>query len=416
MKNYLITGLDIGSSAVRLVVGQINPSTGELCLIAGSEVPTMGISKGMVVSIEDVVSSITSSLEQAERIVGQPINHAYVGVSGTHISTMESRGVIAVSRADNEVTESDVARVIEAAQAVATPPNYEILHVIPKFFTVDSQKGIKDPVGMTGIRLEVETKIVQGLSSQIKNLTHAVYRTGIEIDDLVLAILANAEACLTPRQKELGVALVNIGSATTSLAVFEEGDLLATYILPIGSAHITNDIAIGLRVSLELAEEIKLTYGQAMAKDVNKREEINLSEFDLKETGMANASYVAEIIEARMQEIFNLVDKKLMEIERSGLLPAGIVLTGGGAKMLGLIELAKKEFRLPASLGALHGVKTVIEKINDLNYTTAAGLLLWGYQFESQKKHPGGFIKNFNLSSFHDILDKAKNWFKSLIP
>jgi len=416
MKNYLITGLDIGSSAVRLVVGQINPSTGELCLIAGSEVPTMGISKGMVVSIEDVVSSITSSLEQAERIVGQPINHAYVGVSGTHIFTMESRGVIAVSRADNEVTESDVARVIEAAQAVATPPNYEILHVIPKFFTVDSQKGIKDPVGMTGIRLEVETKIVQGLSSQIKNLTHAVYRTGIEIDDLVLAILANAEACLTPRQKELGVALVNIGSATTSLAVFEEGDLLATYILPIGSAHITNDIAIGLRVSLELAEEIKLTYGQAMAKDVNKREEINLSEFDLKETGMANASYVAEIIEARMQEIFNLVDKKLMEIERSGLLPAGIVLTGGGAKMLGLIELAKKEFRLPASLGALHGVKTVIEKINDLNYTTAAGLLLWGYQFESQKKHPGGFIKNFNLSSFHDILDKAKNWFKSLIP
>ena len=416
MKNYLITGLDIGSSAVRLVVGQINPSTGELCLIAGSEVPTMGISKGMVVSIEDVVSSITSSLEQAERIVGQPINHAYVGVSGTHISTMESRGVIAVSRADNEVTESDVARVIEAAQAVATPPNYEILHVIPKFFTVDSQKGIKDPVGMTGIRLEVETKIVQGLSSQIKNLTRAVYRTGIEIDDLVLAILANAEACLTPRQKELGVALVNIGSAITSLAVFEEGDLLATYILPIGSAHITNDIAIGLRVSLELAEEIKLTYGQVMAKDVNKREEINLSEFDLKETGMANASYVAEIIEARMQEIFNLVDKKLMEIERSGLLPAGIVLTGGGAKMLGLIELAKKEFRLPASLGELHGVKTVIEKINDLNYTTAAGLLLWGYQFESQKKHPGGFIKNFNLSSFHGILDKAKNWFKSLIP
>lgn len=416
MKNYLITGLDIGSSAVRLVVGQINPSDNELCLIAGSEVPTMGISKGMVVSIEDVVSSITSCLEQAERIVGQPINHAYVGVSGTHISTMESKGVIAVSRADNEVTESDVARVIEAAQAVATPPNYEILHVIPKFFTVDSQKGIKDPVGMTGIRLEVETKIVQGLSSQIKNLTRAVYRTGIEIDDLVLAILANAEACLTSRQKELGVALVNIGSATTSLAVFEEGDLLATYILPIGSAHITSDIAIGLRVSLELAEEIKLTYGQALAREVNKREEINLSEFDAKETGLVNLAYVAEIIEARTQEIFNLVDKKLMEIERSGLLPAGIVLTGGGAKMPGLVELAKKEFRLPASLGALHGVKIVIEKLNDLNYTTAAGLLLWGYQFESQKKHSGGFIKNFNLSSLPGLLTKIKNWFKALIP
>jgi len=416
MKNYLITGLDIGSSAVRLVVGQISQD-GELCLIAGSEVPSMGISKGMVVSIEDIVSSISSCLEQAERIVGQPINRAYVGVSGTHISTMESKGVIAVSRADNEVTESDVERVIEAAQAVATPPNYEILHVIPKFFTVDSQKGIKDPVGMTGIRLEVETKIVQGLSSQIKNLTRAVYRTGIEINDLVLSILANAEACLTAKQKELGVALVNIGSATTSVAVFEEGDLLAVYILPIGSSHITSDIAIGLRISLELAEEIKLTYGQAMTKDVNKKEEINLSEFDAKETGIVNNSYVAEIIEARLQEIFNLVDKKLMEIERSGLLPAGVVLTGGGAKMPGLLELAKKEFRLPASLGVLHGVKTVIEKINDLSYTTAAGLLIWGHQFEEQKKNQGGFkIGNLNLSFWQDIWTKVKNWFKNIKP
>ena len=409
-KDNLITGLDIGTSSVRVVVGQINPER-ELNVIAVTETPSIGISKGMIISIEDAVSSITSCLENAERIVGQPINHAYVGISGTHISTMASKGVIAVSRADNEVSESDVERVIEAAQAVATPPNYEILHVIPKIFSVDSQTGIKDPVGMNGVRLEVETQIIQGLSAQIKNLTKSVYRTGIEIDDLVLSILANAECSLTNRQKELGVALVNIGNSTTSIAVFEEGDILATHVLPIGGSHVTNDIAIGLRTSLDIAEDIKLTYGQAISQEINKNEVINLNEFDDKENEDISLKYVSEIAQARMQEIFDMVDKKLIEIEKSGTLPAGIVLTGGGAKLPGVVELAKKEFRLPASRGKLVDVQTAIDKVNDLTYTTAVGLCVWGSEFQ---KHKGESKFKFNFKFKMPDLKSVSSWSKKI--
>ncbi len=416
MKDNLITGLDIGSSTIKIVVGQINPHDGELYLVAAVEVPSAGVSKGMLIGLEDAVSAITSALEQAERIVGQPLKRAYVGISGTHITAMNSKGVIAVSRADNEVTENDVARVIEAAQAVATPPNSEILHVIPRVFNVDNQVGIKDPVGMTGIRLEVETKIIHGSSSPIKNLTKAVYRTGLQIDDLVLSILANAEACLTSRQKELGVILVNIGNSTTSLSVFEEGDILTTHVLPLGSAHVTSDIAIGLRTSLEVAEGVKLTYGQALASDLSKKEEINLGEFDERENERVSLHYVVDIIEARMQEIFDMVDKKLMEIERSGLLPAGVVLTGGGAKLPGLVDLAKKEFRLPASLGLPRAVNTAIDKVNDLSYTTAVGLVLWGYQMEGQK-HQGRFRISWpHFGSVGEVAGKVREWVKSLIP
>ncbi len=416
MKDKLITGLDIGTSAIKVVVGQINPNDGKFYIVAATESPSNGIAKGTVVSIEDSVSSIASVLEQVERIVGQPINKAYVGISGTQITTMTSKGVIAVSRADNEITEGDVERVIEAAQTVATPPNYEILHVIPKIFSVDNQTGIKDPVGMSGVRLECETQIIQGPSSQIKNLTKVIYRTGVEIEDLVLSILANAEACLTKRQKELGVVLVNIGSQTTSMAVFEEGDILATHILPIGGAHVTADVAIGLRTSLDIAENVKLTYGQAIADEITKKEEINLSEFDENESGDVSLKYVAEIIEARMDEIFDMVDKKLIEIERSGLLPAGVVLTGGGAKLPGIVELAKREFRLPASLGVPQNINTAIDKVNDLSYTTAIGLALWGYELEKQKSKRKFNFKMPGITSADEAIKKVKSWLKSLMP
>jgi len=418
-KDKLITGLDIGTSHIRIVVGQINPNDNEFYIIAAIQVPSQGVSKGMITSIEDAVSSITSALEQAERIVGQPINKAYVGISGTHIDTMTSKGVIAVGRADNEITEADVERVIEAAQTVATPPNYEILHVIPKIFNVDNQTGIKDPVEMSGVRLECETQIIQGMSAQIKNLTKAIYRTGIEIEDLVLSVLANAETCLTKRQKELGAVLVNIGSHTTSMAVFEEGDILSTHVLPVGGAHVTADIAIGLRTSLDIAENIKLTYGQAMANQIPKKEEVKLSEFDENENEVVQLHYVSEIIEARMDEIFDMVDKKLIEIERSGLLPAGVVLTGGGAKLPGIIDLAKQEFRLPASLGMPHEINTAIDKVNDLAYTSAIGLGLWGYELEKQKvgRGKGKFrFKMPDIASPDEVVKKVKGWFKSLIP
>jgi cell division protein FtsA len=253
-----------------------------------------------------------------------------------------SKGVVAVSKADNEISEEDVARAVEASRAIATPLNYEVLHVLPRSFAIDGQGSIKDPVGMTGIRLEVDAQIILGSSSQIKNLTKAVYRTGLSIEDLVLSVLATAEATASQRQKELGVAVVNIGMSTTSLAVFEEGDILYTGILPIGSEHITNDIAIGLRTSIDIAEAVKVQYGDCQASEISKREEIDLLELGSSDHEIVKKQYVSEIIEARVEEILHKVDQELNKIKRSGLLPAGVILTGGGSKLPGLVLAVKK--------------------------------------------------------------------------
>lgn len=410
MKKKIITGLDIGSTTIRLVAGQLN-SEGRLHIIGGAEHPAEGISKGTIISVEDAVASISKCLDKAERMIGFPIEHAFVGISGTHIISQESKGIIAVSRADGEIRESDVQRAIEAAQTVATPLNYEILHVIPKSFIVDDQIGIKDPIGMTGVRLEVEAKIIEGLSVQIRNLNKCVLRAGLDIDELVFSILASSDLVANKRQKDLGVAVVNIGGNTTSVAVFEEGDLLLSKVLPIGSAHITNDIAIGLRVSIDLAEKIKLTYGSALPKEVSKKEMIDLSELDESENESVPKKNIAEFIEARTEEIFRMVDKELKEIGKSGKLPAGVILTGGGAKLNGLVEVAKKEFRLPVSLGYPQNIVAVIDKISDSGFTSALGLVLWGSQRESGQD-------KFLSSLFHlpTLIRKLKDWIKSLIP
>ena len=378
-KQKIITGIDIGTVATKIVVAQ---ETGEekINVIGGAECPSVGVSKGVITSIEDAVTSISSALEKAERMTGLGTEHAFVGISGKDIMSQESQGVVAVAKVDKEIREDDVERSLAAAQTVATPPNYEIIHVIPRSFKVDNQELIKDPVGMTGVRLEVEARIIEGPAAQIKNLTKCVDRTGVDIDDLVFSILATAEACLSLRQKELGAAVVNIGAATTSVAVFEEGDVLIAQVLPVGSSHITNDIAIGLRTSIELAEQVKLEQGMLLSKDVKSRDEISLEDIADGEEGTISKKELYMVIEARVEEIFSMVDEILKDIDRSGKLPSGVVLTGGGAKMPGMIEMAKKVFRLPASLGYPKGVVTVIDKINDLNFTTAAGLALWGRQ------------------------------------
>src|SRR3989338_6563300 len=262
MTEEIYTGLDVGSHAVRVAVGKLVPSADgreQMHIIGAVEVSSSGVNKGTITNLEDAVSSISRSLEQAERITGVPISSAWVGISGGHILSQESRGVIGVGKSDGEIREEDVERAIEAARTVATPTNYEIIHVIPKSFVVDGQRGIKDPVGMNGIRLEVDALIIQGLGSQIKNMTKAVYRTGLDIEDLVFSILATAESVISERQKELGVCVVNIGASTTSLVVFEEGDILHTAVLPIGSDHITSDIAIGLRTSIDVRSPIAIS-------------------------------------------------------------------------------------------------------------------------------------------------------------
>ncbi|MFH1667695.1 MAG: cell division protein FtsA, partial [Candidatus Komeilibacteria bacterium] len=373
-----------------------------------------GVTKGSIKSIEESVSSISECLEKAERMVGFPIENAVIGISGSHIMTQESKGVIAVAKANGEIQEDDVDRVIEAAQAVATPPNYEILHIIPRDFTVDSQEGIKDPIGMTGIRLEVNAQIILGLTAQIRNLTKCIYRTGVDIVDLVFSILANAESTLTKKQKELGVCLINIGAATTSMIVYEEGNILHTTVLPIGSNHVTNDIAIGLRIAIPTAEIIKLEYGQAIAKDISKRDEIDLSAIadTEKEGSMVSLKYISEIIQARLEELLEIVNSELKSINRDGLLPSGIVITGGGAKLPDLIELAKKKLNLPVFMGYPLEVNTTIDKVNDPEYTQALGLALWGMRHAGGKS---GFTSG-NFSSVEKAVDRMKGWFQSLLP
>lgn len=409
----LIAGLDIGSSQVRLVVADM--STGEPNVLAMAQVVSEGVSKGVVTSIEDTVSTISLVREKAERMVGDQIQSVFVGISGSHITSQISKGVIAVARADGEITEEDVDRALEAAQAVATPPNFEIIHVIPKHFTVDNQPWIKDPVGMNGRRLEVEAQIIQAQSQQLKNLTKGVMRTGLGINDVVLSILASAEAVLTKRQKELGVCVLNIGAATTGLIVFEEGDVLHTAIIPVGAGHITADLAIGLRTSIDTAEKIKLEVGVASPSTLDHDETLDLSDFSEGESGEVVVSQIAEIIEARIEEVFKLVDKELHKIGRSGKLPAGIVITGGGAKLPGLLEVAKEEFRLPAQIGMPKGFTSAIEKINDPALSTAVGLLRWAIVTE-HASDAGQSAAGQGSQLLEGAMGSMKKLFKSLLP
>ncbi len=419
MSEEIFTGLDVGTYAIRAAVGKLVPSAdgGEQMHIIGAvEVPSSGVSKGTITNLEDAVSSVSRAIEQAERITGMPLNRAWVGINGNHIISQESRGVVGVGRSDGEIRDDDVERAIEAARTVATPTNYEIIHVIPKDFTVDGQRGIKDPVGMSGIRLEVDAIIIQGLSSQIKNLTKSVYRTGLDIEDLVFSILATSEAVVSERQKELGVCVVNVGASTTNMVVYEEGDVLHTAVLPIGSDHITSDIAIGLRTSIEVAEQVKLQYATCLPKDVNKKEELDLGELGAPEQEIVGRKFVADITEARVQEIFEHVDRELQKIDRSGMLPAGIVLTGGGAKLDGILDAAKSTLRLPVSLGTPIGVTSVIDRTGDPGMSTAMGLVLWGYHIRGAGA--GNKIGDL-IGKFGDvgkITGGLKKLFKSIKP
>lgn len=413
MREQIITSLDLGTSCIRIAVGQRDEQNpGKIQVIGLTEFPTQGISKGLITSIEDTVSSISSALEQIEKITGLSISDVFVGISGNHINAQEGKGVVAVSKVNGEIDEDDVARAIDAARSIGLPPNKEILHIIPKSFIVDGQPLIKDPVGMTGIRLEVETMIIQGSNAQIKNLTKCVYRTGLNIEDLVFSALGVSEAVLSNRQKELGVAVVDIGAATTNLTVFEGGELIHAAVLPIGSDHITADIAIGLRIDLDTAEKIKIKEGYAFADEVDKKEELNLKNYGEAEDAMISRKYLTKIIEARVEEIFDKVNDELKKIEKSGMLPAGIVLTGGGAKLKGIVEQAKKQLRLPARLGQVEKVASVLDKLNDPAFYTAIGLILWGGQIMDGQKENG----KFDFKGVKDIFKNFGKWLKSLKP
>lgn len=405
-----ITGIDIGSTAVRVVVGEPT-DTDEVRIIGVAEGPSEGVQRGVITSIEDTVSSVSSVLEKVERMTGLPVNHAVVGMGGHHVMSEVSRGVVAVSRADGEIQADDVERVIEAAQAVATPPNYEILHVLPRTFSVDSQVGIRDPVGMVGIRLEVEAEIIEGISTHLKNLTKCIHRAGVQIDDVVASILAASAAVLSRRQKELGVALVDIGGTTTSVAIYEEGDLLATRVFPVGARHITSDVAIGLRTSIDVAEKIKVEYGSCLSDLISRHDEFDLETVGSAEAGRVSRKQVAEIIQARCEEIFQMVNEELTAHGRAGKLPAGIVLVGGGAKLEGLVACAKEHCKLPAAIGVPNQVAATVDRIEDPAFAVAAGLVKWGFDDWLQAPR-----SNFGILSAKEIRGKMQDFFRQWLP
>lgn len=377
MKNNIITSIDLGSSLVRCVIADVSDENGQIRVLGVGSVESAGMRRGAVVDIADAAEVISAAVEKAEMMSSVQVKSAIVSIGGAGLTIESTKGVVAVGRADGEVTEDDIARVINAAQSIAVPANKEIIHVIPKSFRLDDQMDINDPVGLQGVRLEVDAVIVEAPGNHVKNLTHAMERADIVIEDFIIEPLAAAESVLTKKQKELGVILINLGASTTSLAVFEEGELVYTAIVPIGSDFITNDIAIGLRTSIDTAERVKIEYGSATYDYNSQNGQIDLSQIDPREEGNIPHSHVIEIIHARMEEIFDLVRKELQKIGKDQLLPAGAVLTGGGVNLPGTAEFAKRSLRLPVQVGRPDNLLGVMDKVDDPSYATVVGLILW---------------------------------------
>jgi len=413
-KEELFVGLDIGSSKISVVVGKENDE-GTLEIIGVGNSALTGISKGTVKEIEETVSGISEAIEIAERMAGVVLDHATVNVNGGHINSLISQGVAAVGRADQEVSSNDVIRAEEAAQAVQIPPNKEIIHVLPRQFSIDNQSGIIDPVGMNGVRLEVEANIIVVSNQETAKISKCVTQTGIKVDDMIVNPLAAAKAVLNKRQKELGCAVIDIGAETTGMAVFEEGTLLYTKVFSkgdinsaFGAAACTYDLNSGLQASsnIDIAEKVKMKFGHSWAEDVPDKGRVDLSEIDIKAEGVFTKKYIAEICECRMEEILQAVHQELKRINRDTKLPAGIILTGGGAKIPGLEKLAKKVFKLPVEIGKPHSLAGITEKAYDPKMAVCVGLALYAFEEGSLS----------GKKSSHHQFKKLKDIFKTFLP
>jgi len=366
-------GLDIGTSAVRCVVGMFDPNGSNVPSIIGHGQSTnQGMRRGAVVHVDDVADAILKAVTEAERISGTPIKHATVNVNGSHVSGLDSEGVIAISAANREITLEDRLRVEEAATIVSLPPNREIVQFFAKNYSLDGQKNIKEPIGMHGVRLEVDAHIVTASSPNLRNLDMALEKAEVAVAHHTVSGLAAAEAVLTRQQREAGTALIDIGAGTTNLIVFEDGEVQHVAVLPIGGQHVTNDLAIGLKTDLDIAERVKLEH--ATLRGTTKKVTANVKVGD--KTHSFPSEIIALIVEARMEELLEYVDKELQKIKRSRKLPGGIVLTGGAAKLPGLDEFARERMQLPARIGKLHNVGGLVDTVEDQSFTTVVGLML----------------------------------------
>jgi cell division protein FtsA len=394
-----IVGVDVGTTKICTLVGEVDEERG-LRIIGVGVSPARGIRKGVVVNVQEATDAIATSIEKAERISGYAIQSAYVGLAGAHISAINSRGVVAISRGERGVQPADVERALEAARAVAIPVNREILHVIPRGYSVDGDDGVRDPLGMQAYRLEVESHIITGATSSIHNLVKCVQATGVGIDALVLEPLASGEAVLTDVEREMGVVLTDIGGGTTDIAIFIEGSIWHTAVLPTGGEHITNDIAVGLRTPFTTAEELKIKYGQARSQLINPNESVDVAMFGEGERQRIPRQFLSQIIEARVEEIFDMI---LQEIKRSGydgLLPAGVVLCGGTAELAGIRDLAREVLNLPVRVGAPQDLQGLVDILGSPAYATSVGLVQWGLRHDAQRPARPSRNGHFRLPGF----------------
>ena len=402
-KGHIVAGLDVGTNTIKVLVAQKKGK--ELEVLHYAQIPSFGLRKGAVVNVEETSKNIHLLISDVERDLGRKINSVFVNLGGSRLYVTPSDGIISVSRANRVISQEDIDRVLQATKAINIPSNEDVLDVFPKEFIIDDQKGIKQPLGLIGTRLEAKVLLLCYFQSDFINLSQAVLNSKIQIDDIITSPLAAADAVLTPQQKELGVALIDMGAATTSLAVFEEGDLIHFAVFPIGSANITNDIAIGLRTEVSVAESIKKQHGACVFvktdKSVKKIENIDKTQ-DLSFT----KKNLTDIIEPRVSEIFDLIQKELKKIGRQELLPGGVVLSGGGAKLSKIKELAKQQLKLPCSIGSPKGIAGIED---DPSLATIVGLVLGGLDIDgADKEGILGFIKGLG--------QKLRKMFRVFIP
>ncbi|GCE14399.1 cell division protein FtsA [Tengunoibacter tsumagoiensis] len=412
MQERVIVGIDVGTTKVCVLVGELDRD-GKLNIVGVGTCPSQGLRRGVVVNIEETVTSIGAALDRAERLSGKKIVSACVGIAGSHISSENSKGFVAISPNHRDIVQNDISRAMEVAQAIALPANREVIHAIPRGYVVDGQEGIKNPIGMSGFRFEVEAHIITGSVSSVHNLIKCVNKANVEIEDLVVEPLASGEAVLEDGETDLGVALVDIGGGTTDVAVFVDGAIWYTTVLPIGGNLITSDIAIGLRLPVGVAEELKITYGHCDPSTIDDDDMIDLSQFMPDCDDLVPRKLLAEIIQARVEELFTMVHEEIRKSGYDGLLPAGVVVTGGTAELPGILEQAGLILDLPARIGSPLGLHGLADSISRPAYATAVGLLLWGLSHPSFLTEEEAYEEESMTSS---LVTKMGRWLRAFIP
>lgn len=425
VKGKVIAGIDLGSSKISTIVAQsVSDSLGmdsDLNIVGVSSVESRGIKKGQIVDIEEAVEATIESVEGAERMAGYNLDSAFVSLGGAHVSSQNSHGVVAISDPNGEIIDSDVDRVIEAASAISLPSSREIVHVLPREYIVDGEVGIKDPIGMSGIRLEVQTHIVTASAAALKNIKKAINEVGISIREMVYTGIAASEAVLTKTEKELGCVLIEIGGGTTSATVFLDGGIASSFVLPIGARNVTNDLAIGLRLSLESAEKIKITLSQELKRIKKGKEDGEKDEIDLRSLGISDSKRISRktlvegIIRPRLNEIFTMVRIQLERENLATRIPSGVVITGGGAETVGVSDCAKRTMALPVRIGIAKGVGGLVDDIMNAQFAVPIGLIIYGSKQEPSAGQSGGFRKNFKLPT-KGIASKIIESIKDLLP